>query len=159
MNAFFQTIGDVLIKSSRDVDLKRENANINGDSSMGQMLRVGSETTKEFYLSHVIPPKYSELHRNGDIHIHDLDFYSLTTTCCQIDIAKLLADGFDTGHGAIRGPNSIGTAAALTCIAIQSNQNDQHGGQSVPNFDYGLATYVDKTFRKNYFDALVKMLA
>lgn len=159
MNAFFQTIGDVLVKPSRDVDLKRENANINGDSSMGQMLRVGSETTKEFFLSHVIPPKYSELHRNGDIHIHDLDFYSLTTTCCQIDIAKLLADGFDTGHGAIREPNSIGTAAALTCIAIQSNQNDQHGGQSVPNFDYGLAPYVDKTFRKNYFDALVKMLA
>ncbi|MBQ2850730.1 MAG: hypothetical protein IJE77_09645, partial [Thermoguttaceae bacterium] len=135
------------------------NSNLDGDASMGQMLRVGSETTKEFYLSRVIPPKYSELHRNGDVHIHDLDFYSLTTTCCQIDIAKLLADGFDTGHGRIREPNSIGTAAALTCIAIQSNQNDQHGGQSVPNFDYGLAPYVDKTFRKNYFDALVKMLA
>lgn len=159
MNNFFQTVGDILIKPSKDYNLKRENANIDGDASMGQMLRVGSETTKEFYLSRVIPPKYSELHRNGDVHIHDLDFYSLTTTCCQIDIAKLLADGFDTGHGRIREPNSIGTAAALTCIAIQSNQNDQHGGQSVPNFDYGLAPYVDKTFRKNYFDALVKMLA
>ena len=69
-------------------------------------------------------------HRDGDIHIHDLDFLTLTTTCCQIDLLKLFHDGFSTGHGFLREPNDIRCYAALACIAIQSNQNDQHGGQS-----------------------------
>ena len=73
-----------------------------------------------------------------------MDFYTLTTTCCQIDLLELFRGGFSTGHGFLREPNDIQSYAALACIAIQSNQNDQHGGQSIPNFDYGLAPGVTK---------------
>ena len=97
-------------------------------------------------------------HRDGDIHIHDLDFLTLTTTCCQIDLLKLFRDGFSTGHGFLREPNDIRSYAALACIAIQSNQNDQHGGQSVPNFDYSMAPGVRKTFRKLFRSNLAKAL-
>lgn len=107
-------------------DGKRENANINGDTAMGTMLKFGTTASKTYYLSEVIPEKASKAHIEGDIHIHDMDFYSLTTTCTQIDIGKLLNRGFSTGHGHLRTPNGINTGAALTCIAIQSNQNDQH---------------------------------
>ncbi len=79
-----------------------------------------------------------------------MDFYTLTTTCCQIDLLELFQGGFSTGHGFLREPNDIQSYAALACIAIQSNQNDQHGGQSIPNFDYGLAPGVTKTYRKLY---------
>lgn len=92
----------------------------------------------------------------GDIHIHDLDFLTLTTTCCQIDIIKLFKDGFSTGHGFLREPNDIQSYSALACIAIQSNQNDQHGGQSIPNFDYGMAIGVAKTYSKLYTKNLAK---
>ena len=135
-------------------DIKRENGNINGDTAMGTMLKYGSTTSKEYYLNCVLDPKFSNAHRNGDIHIHDLDFYTLTTTCCQIDIKKLLSTGFSTGHGHLRSPSNIISASALTCIAIQSNQNDQHGGQSIPNFDYGLAPYVAKSFIKNIWEII-----
>lgn len=127
-------------------DLKRENANIDGDTAMGTMLKFGSTTSKEFYLSNVLNPEHAKAHLDGDIHIHDLDFYGLTTTCCQIDLSKLFSNGFSTGHGHLRPPANILTASALACIAIQSNQNDQHGGQSVPKFDYDLAPYVSKSF-------------
>lgn len=140
-----QSIADVSIKSAKDVDLKRENANIDGDSAMGQMLRFGSEAAKAFYLTRVINPEYADAHISGDIHIHDLDFYAMTTTCCQIDVGRLLEEGFDTGHGSIRPPKTIRTACNLACIIIQSNQNDQHGGQSIPNFDRMMAPFVDKT--------------
>lgn len=140
-----QSIADVSIKSAKDVDLKRENANIDGDSAMGQMLRFGSEAAKAFYLTRVIKPEYADAHISGDIHIHDLDFYAMTTTCCQIDVGRLLEEGFDTGHGSIRPPKTIRTACNLACIIIQSNQNDQHGGQSIPNFDRMMAPFVDKT--------------
>ena len=90
------------------------------------MLKYGSTASKEFYEMNVLDPKHSEAHRNGDIHIHDLDFYTLTTTCTQIDLTKLFTHGFSTGHGYLREPNDISSYAALACIAIQSNQNDQH---------------------------------
>ena len=112
--------------SASDVDSKRENANVNGDTAMGTMLKYGTTISKEYYLSEVIPEKISNLHRDGWIHIHDLDFFSLTTTCLQHPLGKKLATGFSTGHGHLRTPNSIGTATALTAIAIQANQNDQH---------------------------------
>lgn len=155
LGSLMQRVADVSGKMAKDVDLKRENANVDGDVAMGQMLRFGSETAKAYYLNYLIDPKFAEAHLNGDIHIHDLDFYAMTTTCCQIDLLKLLSKGFSTGHGSLREPQTIGSAAALTCIAIQSNQNDQHGGQSIPNFDYGLAPYVEKSFRRNYMDALI----
>ena len=107
---------------------------------------------------YVIDPKHVKAHEDGDIHIHDMDFYTLTMTCCQIDIAKLLQGGFSTGHGHLREPNDIESYAALACIAIQSNQNDQHGGQSIPNFDYGIAPGVRKTYKKLYHQNLGKMI-
>ncbi len=105
---------------------------------------------------YVLDPKHAAAHENGDIHIHDLDFLTLTTTCCQIDIVKLFKGGFCTGHGFLREPNDIRSYSALACIAIQSNQNDQHGGQSIPNFEYGMAPGVAKTYRKLYSENLGK---
>ena len=131
-------------------DNKRENANIDGNTAMGTMLKYGSEGAKQFYQRYVLDPKHAKAHARGDIHIHDLDFYTLTTTCCQIDLIDLFDHGFCTGHGFLREPNDIESYSALACIAIQSNQNDQHGGQSVPNFDYAMAKGVAKTYRKNY---------
>ncbi len=137
---------DLTFTSAKDSNMKRDNANIDGDTAMGTMLKYGSEGSKQFYEMYVLDPKHASAHNGGDIHIHDLDFLTLTTTCCQIDIARLFKNGFFTGHGFLREPNSIGSYSALACIAIQSNQNDQHGGQSIPNFDYGLALGVAKTF-------------
>ncbi len=107
----------------------------------------------------VLDKKHAKAHEEGDIHIHDLDFLTLTTTCCQIDLVKLFKKGFSTGHGFLRTPNDISSYSALACIAIQSNQNDQHGGQSVPNFDYAMADGVRKTFVKNYRDNIARGLA
>ncbi len=149
---------DLTFKDAKDNDVKRENANIDGNTAMGTMLKYGSEGAKEFYKMYVIDPKHVKAHEEGDIHIHDMDFYTLTMTCCQIDLVKLLADGFSTGHGHLREPNDIESYAALACIAIQSNQNDQHGGQSVPNFDYGMAPGVRKTYKKLYLTNVGKML-
>ena len=139
--------------SSRDSDLKRDNANINGDTPMGAMLQQGANTAKEYYLDTMIDPEIARLHREGWIHIHDLDFYGWTTTCCQIDLLKLFEGGFDTGHGHLREPKSIGSYAALAAIAIQSNQNDQHGGQSIVNFDYAMAKGVRLSYEKYFAEA------
>ena len=144
--------------SAEDVDLKRENANINADTAMGTMLKYGSEGAKSFYDKYVIPPHIAEAHARGDIHIHDKDFYTLTETCCQIDLIKLFTGGFSTGHGYLREPNDIRSYAALACIAIQANQNEMHGGQSVPTFEYSMAAGVDKTYCKEYFNALIEYI-
>ena len=149
---------DLTFKSSLENDIKRENANIDGDTAMGTMLKYGSEGAKQFCEMFILDPEHARAHREGDIHIHDLDFYTLTTTCCQIDLLKLFAGGFSTGHGFLREPMDIRSYSALACIALQSNQNDQHGGQSVPNFDYSLAPGVAKTFRRSYRDNLAKAL-
>ena len=149
---------DLTFKSSLENDIKRENANIDGDTAMGTMLKYGSEGAKQFCEMFILDTEHSRAHREGDIHIHDMDFYTLTTTCCQIDLLKLFKDGFSTGHGFLREPADIRSYSALACIALQSNQNDQHGGQSVPNFDYSLAPGVRKTFRKSYRDNLAKAL-
>lgn len=141
---------DLTFKSAKDSDIKRENANIDGDTAMGTMLKYGSVGAKEFYEMYVLDPKHAKAHAEGDIHIHDLDFYTLTTTCTQIDLTKLFEKGFSTGHGHLRTPNDIASYAALACIAVQSNQNDQHGGQSIPKFDYDMAKGVAKTFVHRY---------
>ncbi|MDR1478279.1 MAG: anaerobic ribonucleoside triphosphate reductase [Planctomycetaceae bacterium] len=153
-----RTFEDITYKSAADSEIKRENANVNGDTAMGTMLKYGSEGAKQFYEMFVLNPKHAAAHRDGDIHIHDLDFLTMTTTCCQIDLLKLFDGGFSTGHGVLREPNDIQSYSALACIAIQSNQNDQHGGQSIVNFDYGLAPGVAKTFRKCYRRNLAKSL-
>ncbi len=153
-----QTLKDITFSKAADSDLKRENANINADTAMGTMLKYGSESAKQFYEMCVIEPKFAKAHREGDIHIHDMDFYTLTTTCCQIELKKLFKDGFSTGHGVLREPNDIASYTALACIAIQSNQNDQHGGQSVCDFDYGLADGVRKTYRRLFKKHLAEAL-
>lgn len=143
-----QTLKDITFTKAENSDMKRENANIDADTAMGTMLKYGSESSKQFYEMCVIDPEFAKAHREGDIHIHDMDFYTLTTTCCQIELRKLFKGGFCTGHGTLREPNDISSYCALACIAIQSNQNDQHGGQAICDFDYGLAEGVKKTHRR-----------
>lgn len=155
-----QTIDELTSSDAKDSDLKRDNANVNGNTAMGQMLQYGSAVSKEYALTHIINKRYAQMHRSGDIHIHDLDFYAMgTLTCCQIDLEMLFNCGFSTGHGYIREPQDIMSYAALAAIAIQSNQNDQHGGQSIPAFDYYMAPGVKKTFRKCYIENLIKCLS
>lgn len=141
-----------------DSDIKRENANVDGNTAMGSMLKFGSEGAKYYVDKYVLPEKIAKAHIDGDIHIHDKDFYLLTETCCQIDLIKLFKNGFSTGHGYLREPQSIQSYASLACIAIQANQNEMHGGQSVPNFDYSMAPGVTKSFKKNFKAALIEAL-
>lgn len=149
---------ELTFSSAKDTDIKRENANIDADTAMGTMLKYGSEGANYFVDNYILPKDIAAAHIHGDIHIHDKDFYMLTETCCQIDLLKLFENGFSTGHGHIRQPKSIQSYAALACIAIQANQNEMHGGQSVPNFDYAMAQGVACTFRKEYYDAVQRYL-
>lgn len=153
-----RVLNELTFNPAKDSDIKRENANIDGDTAMGTMLKYGSVSAKEFYEMYVLEERHAKAHKNGDIHIHDLDFLTLTTTCCQIDLLKLFHDGFSTGHGFLREPNDIASYSALACIAIQSNQNDQHGGQSVPNFDYSMAEGVRKTYSHRYVQNIARAL-
>lgn len=154
-----KSIEEITFSDAKDSDIKRDNANIDGNTAMGTMLQYGSAVSKEYCLTQVINPKYAQMHENGDIHIHDLDFMNMgTLTCCQIDLEKLFRGGFSTGHGFLREPQDIASYAALAAIAIQSNQNDQHGGQSVPAFDYYMAKGVKKTFKKRYCSNLSKAI-
>lgn len=147
-----KTMFDLTFRDAVESDNQRENANIDADSSMGTMLKYGSEIAKEYYLKEIIAPKFAQAHREGRIHIHDLDFFALTTTCTQINLGRLFEKGFHTGHGYIRTPNSIGSYASLACIVIQANQSDQHGGQSIPAFDFYMAPGVAKTFRTTFLE-------
>ena len=153
-SALMRAIEELTFGSSVDVELKRENANIDGDTAMGTMLRFGSETSKRFSLSALIGTDIAQAHKNGDIHIHDLEFFPLTETCCQIDLEKLFTGGFSTGHGYLREPSEIRSYGALACIAIQGNQNEMHGGQSIPAFDHYMAPGVAKSFVKNIYNVL-----
>ena len=150
---------ELTFSAANDADIKRENANIDADSSMGTMLKYGSEGAKYFVDNYILPKDIAGAHLSGDIHIHDKDFYMLTETCCQIDLLKLFKDGFSTGHGYIREPNSITSYSSLACIAIQANQNEMHGGQSIPNFDYAMAQGVGRSFNKEYYYALAQFLS
>ncbi|MBQ6851580.1 MAG: anaerobic ribonucleoside triphosphate reductase [Oscillospiraceae bacterium] len=156
--ALMKTIDEITNIDARISDMKRDNANIDGNTAMGSMLQIGAAGAKAYNEMYLLRPEHAKAYREGDIHIHDFDFYSLTTTCCQTDIIKLFKGGFSTGHGYLREPQSIQSYAALAAIAIQSNQNDQHGGQSIPNFDYGMAEGVAKTFRKAYIRRLKEAL-
>ena len=157
-SSLMKVFKDLTFKSAKDSDIKRENANIDGDTAMGTMLKYGSVSAKEFYEMYVLERDHAKAHEKGYIHIHDLDFLTLTTTCCQIDLIKLFKNGFSTGHGFLREPNDIASYSALACIAIQSNQNDQHGGQSVPNFDYAMAVGVRKTYKNRYVQNVARCL-
>ena len=156
---FLKSIESLGMEDAKNVDAKRENANIDGDSAMGTMLQFGSTLSKEFAKCYMMKDKFAEAHDSGQIHIHDMDFLPMgTTTCCQIDLNELYAGGFSTGHGFLRTPNSIMSYAALAAIAIQSNQNDQHGGQAIPAFDYYMAPGVVKTYKKELKQAIYDFL-
>lgn len=156
---FLKAIESLGLKSALEEDAKRENANVDGDTAMGTMLQYGSTVSKEFAKAYLMKPKFAEAHENGDIHIHDMDFEPMgTTTCCQIDLKKLFTGGFSTGHGHLREPKDIMSYSALAAIAIQANQNDQHGGQSIPAFDYYLAPGVLCTFKKQFKQAIADYL-
>ena len=156
--SLMKTIDEITRIDARVSNIKRDNANIDGNTAMGSMLQIGAAGAKAYNEIYLLRPEHAKAYRDGDIHIHDFDFYSLTTTCCQIDILKLFHGGFSTGHGHIREPQSIASYAALAAIAIQANQNDQHGGQSIPNFDYGMAEGVAKSYRKAYYRLLSEAL-
>ena len=150
---------DLFFKSAESMDLKRDNANINADSSMGIMLKLGTEGAKSYVDNYALPAEIAKADKEDWIHIHDKDFSLITFNCCQIDLAKLLKGGFSTGHGYLREPNSIRAAASLACIAIQSNQNDMFGGQSINALDFALAPYVKKSFKKAYRSNLEKLMS
>ncbi|ADO60021.1 anaerobic ribonucleoside triphosphate reductase [Paenibacillus polymyxa] len=146
-DSFLSELDDVIQGSNKD--LINENANTDGISPMGMMSLIASITSKRYTEEKLLSKEAWEAYRNGYIHIHDLDFYTTgTTTCCQIPLAKILKNGFNTGHGHMREPKNIMSAMALTSIILQSNQNQQHGGQSIPMFDYDLSKYVRLTFEK-----------
>ena len=156
--SLMKTFAEITHEDARASDLKRDNANVDGNTAMGTMLQYGSTASKAYSEAYLLSPEQARAHREGDIHIHDFDFYALTTTCCQIDLLKLFKNGFSTGHGFLREPQEISSYAALACIAVQSNQNDQHGGQSIVNFDYGLAPGVAKSYEKRWAENITKYL-
>lgn len=121
-----KTMHELTFGYAKDMDIKRENANINTDTPMGTMLKYGTEASKQYTHLYLLDKDASKAHLGGDIHIHDLDFYGLTMTCVQIPLNKLFKGGFSTGHGHLREPNSIRSYSALACIALQSSQNDMH---------------------------------
>ena len=156
---FVKAIESLGLKSASEDNAKRENANVDGDGPMGTMLHFGSTISREFAKAYLMDNKYARAHDEGLIHIHDLDFWAMgTTTCTQIDLGKLFKNGFSTGHGYLRTPNSIGSYSALAAIAIQANQNEQHGGQSIPAFDYYMAPGVLKSFKKEFKQTLYNLL-
>ncbi len=116
------------------VETNRENANIS-NSPAAKMLQIAMAASKKYYLSNLLPEDFAAAHTEGYLHIHDLDYYSKTVNCLQIDLAKLQREGFNTGYGYIRPPKRIASAAAQAAIILQSNQNDMFGGQSYPHFD------------------------
>lgn len=138
---------------------KKENANVDGNTAMGTMLQFGATISKEYAKSYIMSERFAQAHDGGDIHIHDMDFMAAgcTTTCTQIPLDKLFSRGFNTGHGYLRPPKGIASYAALACIAIQSNQNDQHGGQAIPLFDYYMAPGVLQTYKKIIIDKVLEV--
>ncbi len=158
-SSLIQAIKKITDFDTIDADIKRENANIDGNTAMGMMLQYGSTISKEYCMQYKLKPAFALAHQHGDIHIHDLDFMNMgTLTCCQIDLDPLFENGFSTGHGFLRSPQDIMSCSALAAIVIQSNQNDQHGGQSIPMFDYNLAKGVRKTFARIYKANMLKAL-
>ncbi len=122
-------------------ETSRENANVSNSPS-AKMLQIGSAASKKYYLSNLLPTEFSRAHIEGSIHIHDLDYYSKTLNCLQIDLTRLLKEGFNTGYGYIRPPKRIASAAAQAAIILQSNQNDMFGGQSFPHFDRSMGEVI-----------------
>ncbi|MFP4497827.1 MAG: anaerobic ribonucleoside-triphosphate reductase [Vulcanimicrobiota bacterium] len=130
---------------------KKDPYDFNSPSS--KMLRIAVAACRNFYLTRLIPSQYSDAHNRGDIHIHDLDYYSKTINSLQIPLGELLEKGFFSGYGYIRPPKHFSTITALTAIIIQSCQNDMYGGQSIPEFDSYLSNYIRKKFGEDSLEA------
>ncbi len=131
-------------------DINLSNANMSSHTPAGQMMTFASEVTKDYTYKYLLPEKFAEAHQLGDIHIHDLDYYpTKTTTCIQYDMDDLFERGFRTKNGNIRTPQGIQSYATLATIIFQTNQNEQHGGQAIPAFDFFMAKGVRKSFRKH----------
>ena len=153
-----KTFETICFHDPEDDEALRDSPADSGDTAMGAMFRFGSEGAQQFYEMFVIDPRYAQAHQEGDIHIHDIDFYTLTTACTQIDPLPLFQGGFRAGHGMLREPRNIDSYAALCCIAMQANQRDQHDGQSIANFDYSMAPGVAKTYGKRFAENLARAL-
>lgn len=142
-----RAVFDVL--KNEDTKEKTENANVDGYTMSGRHLHISEDIIKVHSSMHLFSKEVMKAKDDGLIYIHDQGWASLgSLTCNQIDIPKLFKNGFSTGHGYLREPGGIKTAFMLSAIAIQSSQNDYHGGQSIPNFDYSLAPYIMRSFRK-----------
>ena len=139
------------------VETNRENANVSNSPS-AKMLQIASAASKKYYLYRLIPEEFSQAHIEGDIHIHDLDFYGKTLTCVQIPLGRLLTEGFNTGHGYIRPPKRIASAAALAAIILQSSQNDMHGGQSFAFFDQDMAPFAKDSTEDEVYQAMEALI-
>lgn len=143
-----QIMDGIVAIDKNDVNLS--NANMSSHTPAGQMMTFASEVTKDYTYKFLLSKKFAEAHQLGDIHIHDLDYYpTKTTTCIQYDMEELFERGFRTKNGSIRTPQSIQSYATLATIIFQTNQNEQHGGQSIPAFDFFMAKGVLKSFRKH----------
>ena len=153
------TYKEIFFTDSENADFKRDNANINTDASMGIMLKLGTEGAKHFVDNYVLPEEFVQADKENFVHYHDKDFSLITLNCCQIDLLKLFNGGFSTGHGFLREPNSIRSYAALACIAVQSNQNDMFGGQSINAFDFAMAEGVRKSFKKAILSETEKLIS
>lgn len=131
-------------------DINLSNANMSSHTPAGQMMTFASEITKDYALKYLVGVRHGRAHRDGDIHIHDLDYYpTKTTTCIQYDLGDIYERGFSTKNGSVRTPQSIQSYATLATIVFQTNQNEQHGGQAIPAFDFFMAKGVAKSFRKH----------
>lgn len=135
------------IIGAKSNDITRENANMNADTPAGMMMKFASETTKPFVDDFLLSPDVREAVNGGYVHIHDKDYYpTKSLTCLQHPLNKILKDGFRAGHGSSRPAKRIETASILGCISMETIQNEMHGGQAIPAFDYFLAPYVKQTF-------------
>ena len=128
-------------------DITRENANMNADTPAGMMMKLSSETTKPFVDDYLLSEESREAVRQNRLHIHDKDYYpTKSLTCCQHPLDHILERGFSAGHGSSRAAKRIETASVLACISLETAQNEMHGGQAIPAFDFYLAPYVRSSF-------------
>ena len=143
----FETIASIIRAESNDIT--KENANMSAETPSGMMMKFASETTKSYTAAELLKPEHHFLHRTGAIHIHDLDYYpTRSLTCVQHPLDKMLENGMEVNHAALRRPNGIHGAAVMACISLESAQNEMHGGQSIPAFDFYMAPFVKVTYEK-----------
>lgn len=153
-----KTIKEITESDIKSSNILRDNANESGATPAGTYGKIASETNKMYNLLNNINRKYAQEHKDGHLHIHDLNQYNLTFNCLFAPVGKLLRSGFDSGTGYLRSPKSIQTAAALTAVILQLQSNQQYGGIADDNLDFDLEPFVDISFRKNLKTELIRYL-